>query len=139
MGRIPMNANDYARDWYSCDEVDGDFQLKYFNIDRDKKTISCSFSMAHMNSFSELMTGGRSYIALAAVSLGQYKLAGVLLASLMFGASNALQYNLQASITKFPAPIIRIIPYVITIIAVIISGGNSKDPSSLGKKYVKFS
>ena len=39
MGRIPMNANDYARDWYSCDEVDGDFQLKYFNIDRDKKTI----------------------------------------------------------------------------------------------------
>ena len=39
MGRIPMNANDYARDWYSCDEVDGDFQLKYFNVDRDKKTI----------------------------------------------------------------------------------------------------
>lgn len=34
-----MNANDYARDWYSCDEVDGDFQLKYFNIDRDKSTL----------------------------------------------------------------------------------------------------
>lgn len=39
VGRIPMNANDYARDWYSCDEVSGDFQLKYFNIDRDKKTL----------------------------------------------------------------------------------------------------
>ena len=39
MGRIPMNANDYARDWYSCDEVSGDFQLKYFNIDRDKQTL----------------------------------------------------------------------------------------------------
>ena len=39
MGRIPMNANDYARDWYSCDEVSGDFQLTYFNIDRDKQTI----------------------------------------------------------------------------------------------------
>ena len=39
MGRIPMNANDYARDWYSCDEVDGDFQLQYFNIDRDKQTL----------------------------------------------------------------------------------------------------
>lgn len=38
-GRIPMNANDYARDWYSCDEVDGDFQLKYFNIDRDKSSL----------------------------------------------------------------------------------------------------
>ncbi|MDD4990992.1 MAG: beta-glycosidase [Paludibacter sp.] len=39
MGRIPMNANDYARDWYSCDEVAGDFQLKYFNIERDKRTL----------------------------------------------------------------------------------------------------
>lgn len=34
-----MNANDYARDWYSCDEVSGDFQLKYFNINRDKLAI----------------------------------------------------------------------------------------------------
>lgn len=39
MGRILMNANDYARDWYSCDEVPGDFQLKYFNIDRDRTTL----------------------------------------------------------------------------------------------------
>ncbi len=39
MGRFSMNANDYARDWYSCDEVDGDFQLKHFNIDRDKTTL----------------------------------------------------------------------------------------------------
>jgi glucosylceramidase len=38
-GRIPMNASDYARDWYSCDEVPGDFSLKYFNIDRDKQTL----------------------------------------------------------------------------------------------------
>lgn len=39
MGRFSMNANDYSRDWYSCDEVPGDFQLKYFNIERDKTTI----------------------------------------------------------------------------------------------------
>ncbi len=39
IGRFSMNANDYARDWYSCDEVPGDFGLKYFNIDRDKTTL----------------------------------------------------------------------------------------------------
>jgi len=39
MGRFSMNANDYARDWYSCDEVSGDFQLKYFNIDRDNTSL----------------------------------------------------------------------------------------------------
>lgn len=39
MGRISMNANDYAMSWYSCSDVQGDFDLKYFNIDRDKLTI----------------------------------------------------------------------------------------------------
>lgn len=38
-GRVSMNANDYARAWYSCDTVDGDFGLKYFNIEHDKKNI----------------------------------------------------------------------------------------------------
>lgn len=39
MGRIPMNANDYALEWYSCSDVQGDFDLKHFNIERDKLTI----------------------------------------------------------------------------------------------------
>ncbi len=39
IGRIPMNASDYARSWYSCDEVWGDFDLLYFNIDRDRTTL----------------------------------------------------------------------------------------------------
>ena len=29
-GRVSMNANDYAREWYSCSDIAGDFQLKYF-------------------------------------------------------------------------------------------------------------
>lgn len=39
MGRISMNANDYALDWFSCSDVQGDFDLQYFNIERDKLTI----------------------------------------------------------------------------------------------------
>ncbi len=38
-GRVSMNANDYAREWYSCDDVDGDFALKHFNIEHDKRNI----------------------------------------------------------------------------------------------------
>lgn len=38
-GRVSMNANDYARAWYSCDDVDGDFALRYFNIEHDKRNI----------------------------------------------------------------------------------------------------
>lgn len=38
-GRVSMNANDYAREWYSCSEVAGDLQLRYFNIEHDKQNI----------------------------------------------------------------------------------------------------
>jgi len=38
-GRVSMNANDYAREWYSCSDVPGDFLLKYFNIEHDKQNI----------------------------------------------------------------------------------------------------
>ncbi len=36
-GRIPIGANDFSLEWYSCDEVTDDFDLKHFNIDRDKQ------------------------------------------------------------------------------------------------------
>lgn len=39
IGRISMNANDYALGWYECSPVHGDFDNKYFNIERDKLTI----------------------------------------------------------------------------------------------------
>lgn len=38
-GRVGMNCNDYGRSWFSCDEVAGDLELRYFNIDRDKTSI----------------------------------------------------------------------------------------------------
>ncbi|MBQ9176286.1 MAG: beta-glycosidase [Bacteroidaceae bacterium] len=45
-GRLTMNANDYSRAWYSCDSVDGDFQLRYFNIEHDKANIIRLIKMA---------------------------------------------------------------------------------------------
>lgn len=48
-GRLSAGANDYARDWYSCDEIDvnsTDFDMEHFNIDRDKTTIIPSIKLA---------------------------------------------------------------------------------------------
>ena len=45
-GRLTMNANDYSREWYSCDTVSGDFQLKYFNIEHDKQNVIQLIRMA---------------------------------------------------------------------------------------------
>lgn len=38
-GRLTMNANDYSREWYSCDDVWGDLELRYFNIEHDKHNV----------------------------------------------------------------------------------------------------
>lgn len=49
VGRISVGANDYARSWYSCDEMDGDntdFNMDHFNIDRDLTTIIPSIKVA---------------------------------------------------------------------------------------------
>ena len=37
--RIPIGASDYALDWYSCNENDGDYEMKLFSIERDKKLL----------------------------------------------------------------------------------------------------
>ncbi len=37
--RVPIGANDYARDWYSLDETPGDFGMEHFSIDRDKEVL----------------------------------------------------------------------------------------------------
>lgn len=36
-GRIPIGANDFSLQWYSCDEEEEDYDLKSFSIERDKK------------------------------------------------------------------------------------------------------
>ena len=35
-GRVPIGANDFSLEWYSCDEVASDYTLEHFNIDRDR-------------------------------------------------------------------------------------------------------
>ena len=37
--RMPIGANDYARSYYSLNDSASDFEMKYFNIDRDKKSL----------------------------------------------------------------------------------------------------
>ena len=45
---MKMNANDYSRQWYSCDTVSGDFSLRYFNIEHDKQNVIQLIRMAQL-------------------------------------------------------------------------------------------
>ncbi|MDR2889583.1 MAG: glycosyl hydrolase, partial [Lachnospiraceae bacterium] len=39
MCRLPIGGNDYSFDWYSLNETAGDFEMKHFSVERDKKAL----------------------------------------------------------------------------------------------------
>jgi general nucleoside transport system permease protein len=93
-------------------------------------------SIGYLGSFSENMTAGRGYIALAAVIFGNWRPFGAFAACLLFGGSTALSFRLQQ---PWPAPsvLFQALPYVLTLIAVAGVIGRSIPPASAGRPYVK--
>ncbi len=94
-------------------------------------------SIAQLNFFIEGMVSGRGYIALAAVVFGKWNPKGVLMAVLVFGAGEALQSKLAAMQTGIPMQFTQMIPYVLTILALIGLVGKSQGPAASGKPYIK--
>lgn len=82
--------------------------------------------------FSDQMTAGRGFIAVAAVIFGRWNplLAGG--ACLLFAAAETLEIQLQAT-TAVPSQFIGMIPYILTIVALAGVVGRSVAPAALGK------
>ena len=94
-------------------------------------------SMGQMTFFTENMIAGGGFIALAAVVFGNYTPLGVLISSLVFGASNAIMFRLQAASTGIPSQFALMLPYVITIAAICVVLRRSNRPASSAKPYIK--
>jgi simple sugar transport system permease protein len=82
--------------------------------------------------FTDGMTAGRGFIALAAVIFGRWQPQRVAVACLLFAAAEALQIHLQ-SLQLVPSQFVAMIPYVLTIIAVAGVVGRANAPAALGK------
>ncbi len=92
-------------------------------------------SLGHLNLFALGMTGGRGFIALAAMILGKWMPFGALGASVLFGFADALQMRLQ-SLGILPPQIILAIPYILTVAVLAGVVGKAIPPSNY-KPYVK--
>ncbi len=77
-----------------------------------------NLSMAYLSLFQREMTAGRGFIALAAVYLGGRRPWGTFLAAILFGAADALSN--QFGTLDIPSQWVQMIPYVITILALVI-------------------
>ena len=82
--------------------------------------------------FSDSMTAGRGFIALAAVIFGRWEPVRVAVACLLFAGAETLQIQLQGS-QLIPSQFVEMIPYVLTIVALAGVVGRSVAPAALGK------
>lgn len=88
--------------------------------------------LAQAGTFSEGITAGRGFIALAVVALGRWHPAGVAAAALLFGASSSLQHLLQALGTPAPYQLFLALPYLLTLVVLAVSGRIGQ-PAWLGR------
>jgi len=82
--------------------------------------------------FSDEMTAGRGFIALAAVITGSWRPLRAGLACLLFAAAETLQIQLQ-TLQVIPSQIVSTIPYVLTIVVLVGWVGRSTPPAALGR------
>jgi simple sugar transport system permease protein len=94
-----------------------------------------SLSIALLNVFQQNLTSGLGFIAVALVYFGGWRPLGVLIGSLIFSMVNALQLWVQVLNIPIPSDFAVMMPYVLTILALVIAVQRVRPPSALTKPY----
>jgi ABC-type uncharacterized transport system permease subunit len=91
-------------------------------------------SLAELDLYSDGMTAGRGFIALAAVIFGRWTPFGATGAALFFGFFSALQYTLQRA--GIPSELMQALPYLAALVALAGLAGRVRAPAADGIPYV---
>ncbi len=94
-----------------------------------------SLSIALLNVFQQNLTSGLGFIAVALVYFGGWRPLGVLVGSLIFSMINALQLWVQVLNIPIPSDFAVMMPYILTILALIIAVQRVRPPSALTKPF----
>ncbi|NTU68054.1 MAG: ABC transporter permease [Chlorobiaceae bacterium] len=92
-----------------------------------------AFLVYQQHSFTDNMSAGRGYIALAAMIIGKWSPVGAALASLLFAVTEAMEMWVQTG--WLPTQLVQSLPYVITLVVLAGFVGKSTPPAGLGVPY----
>ena len=97
-------------------------------------------SLAQTNVWQEGMTAGKGWIAFALVAFSAWNPAKLAMGALLFGFISNLGSNLQIYLPGVPTEIFSAMPYIATIVVLIVSTGNFRkkhtaEPAALAKPY----
>jgi simple sugar transport system permease protein len=93
-------------------------------------------SIGFLGSFTQNITAGRGYIALAVVICGKWRPSLALVFALLFGFSSAIAQRLPA-FSESGAVLFQALPYVLTIVVVAGVIGRSRPPAAVGQPYTR--
>ena len=93
-------------------------------------------SMGLLSAFTENMTGGRGFIALAALIFGRWNPLGAAGAALLFGFAQAITFRAGGQ-EIIPIEFLQMLPYILTIVVLAGFGGRAIAPAAIGKPYRK--
>jgi simple sugar transport system permease protein len=89
--------------------------------------------LSQVGTFAENMSAGRGFIAIAIVVLGRWHPIGAMIAALVFGATSALQFLLQALGLNLPYQLFLALPYLLTLAALAGVAGRVRAPAALAR------
>lgn len=95
------------------------------------------FTVGAVGPFSQNMTSGAGFIALACLIFGKWTPRGAIVAALFFGFANNLQGNLSIIGVSIPSEFMLMVPYIATIIAVSGVVGRVRAPAADGIPYTR--
>jgi ABC-type uncharacterized transport system permease subunit len=96
---------------------------------------SALVSASNINAFQENLSAGRGFIAFAAVVFGRWNPIGIFFGAILFGLGDALQIRLQAYGVGVPYQLLLMLPYLITLIALVAFMRNARGPAASGIPY----
>ncbi len=97
--------------------------------------LAGAFLVFQQHTFTDNMSAGRGYIALAAMIIGKWTPAGAALASIMFAATESLEIWLQTGL--IPSQLVQSLPYIITLFVLAGFVGRASAPRDAGIPFEK--
>ena len=90
-------------------------------------------TLQQVGTFTDGMTGGRGYLALASLIVARWSPWGAVAACLLFGAAEAFELRLQSFGVPVSSYIIHMVPYLIALAVLAGIGRSSKMPAAIGR------
>jgi simple sugar transport system permease protein len=94
-----------------------------------------ALSLVQAQTFTNNITQGRGFLALTVAVFARWNPKLALLGALLFGAVDALQLRLQISIGGGSSYLMQTLPYLIAVLAIVLSGRAAAYPACIGQPY----